>query len=140
MGTLVFRHHIGVDHSQQTLGPTSFVAVMAEVDLAEDTPRHVDCDGDGDGDGVDIVLIRRTDRIVAVGGRCTHLGAPMSQAWLHRGELVCPWHGSRFDPDSGCATTGPASAPLTRYDVRVAAGRIEVRRAAAQTTANGASR
>lgn len=124
-GNLVFRHRIGVDHSQQASGPTRFAAVMSDVDLAEDTPHHVECDG------VDIVLIRHGGRIHALGGQCTHLGAPMSQGWIYRGELVCPWHGSRFDPDSGCPTTGPATAPLTRYDVRVAAGQIEVRRAAA---------
>ncbi len=133
-GNLVFGHRIGVDHSQQASGPTGFVAVMPEVDLAEDLPHHIDCDG------VDIVLIRHTGRIYAVGGQCTHLGAPMSQGWLYRGELVCPWHGSRFNPDSGCATTGPATAPLTRYDVRIAAGQIEVRHAAAPAMAAGAPR
>lgn len=131
-GHLVFRHRIGVDHSQQAAGPAGFVAVMPEVDLGEDSPRHVDCDG------VDMVLIRHTGRIYALGGQCTHLGAPMSQGWLYRGELVCPWHGSRFNPDSGCAATGPATAPLTRYDVRVAADQVEVRRAATSATAAGA--
>jgi nitrite reductase/ring-hydroxylating ferredoxin subunit/uncharacterized membrane protein len=127
-GNLVFRHRIGVDHSQQISGRTGFVAVMPEIDLAEDTPHHIDCDG------VDIVLIRHNGRINAVGGQCSHLGAPMSQGWLYRGELVCPWHGSRFDPRSGCATTGPATAPLTRYDVRIAAGQIEVREATATSS------
>lgn len=126
-GDLVFRHRTGVDHSQPAAGPGGFVVVLAEADLVEDTPHHVDCDG------ADVVLLRQGGRIDAVGGRCPHLGAPMSQGWLHRGELVCPWHGSRFDPRSGCPVSGPATAPLTRYDVQVVAGQVEVRRAAATT-------
>ncbi len=132
-GNLVFRHRIGVDHSQHVPSPTGFVAVLPETDLAEDTPHHIECDG------VDIVLIRHDGRIDAVGGLCSHLGAPMSQGWLYRGELVCPWHGSRFDPGSGCVITGPATAPLSRYDVRVEAGQIEVRQAAAISSSTSSS-
>lgn len=127
-GDLVFRHRTGVDHSQPAAGPGVFVPVLASADLVEDTPRHVDCDG-----AEVVLLLRQGGRIDAVGGRCSHLGAPMAQGWLHRGELVCPWHGSRFDPSSGCALSGPATAPLTHYDVRVVAGQVELRRADAVT-------
>jgi nitrite reductase/ring-hydroxylating ferredoxin subunit/uncharacterized membrane protein len=127
-GNLVFRHRIGVDHSQPAAGPGGFTAILAEADLAEDTPHHVDCDG------ADVVLLRHDGRITAVGGRCPHLGAPMAQGWVHRGALVRPWHGSRFDPHSGCPVTGPATAPLTQYDVRVIDGHIEIRRVDATST------
>lgn len=121
-GDLVFRHRIGVDHSQQEVGSNRFVAVMAEADLAEDAPMQVQCDGAA------VVLIRHEDQITAVGQWCSHLAGPMSQGWVYRGQLVCPWHGSRFSLKTGCPTTGPAVAPLARFETRVVAGLIEVRR------------
>lgn len=126
-GDLVFRHRIGVDHSQQEAGSNRFVAVMAEADLIEDAPQQVQCDG------ADVVLIRHAGRISAVGQWCSHLAGPMSQGWVYRGQLVCPWHGSRFSLDTGCPTTGPAVAPLARFETRVVAGRIEVRHIPAVT-------
>lgn len=122
-GNLVFRHRIGVDHCPRPTGPYEFVEVMPEADLHEDTPHQVVCDG------VAVVLIRHRGRITALGAQCPHLGAPMAQGWLYRGELVCPWHGSRFDVRSGCALSGPSTAPLPRYDVRSAAGQLHIRRA-----------
>ncbi|SDY25747.1 Ferredoxin subunit of nitrite reductase or a ring-hydroxylating dioxygenase [Modestobacter sp. DSM 44400] len=127
-GKLVFRHRIGVDHSQQAPSPHGFIAVLPEADLAEDTPHEVHYAG------ATVVLTRHDGHIAAVGGLCSHLGAPMSQGWLYRGQLVCPWHGSRFDPRTGCAVTGPATAPLTRYEIRAAAGQIELRPAAPSST------
>ncbi len=54
-------------------------------------------------------------------------GAPMVDGWMDRGLLVCPWHGSRFDPVTGQVVRGPATAPLPCYQTRIRAGTIEVR-------------
>lgn len=121
-GDLVFRHRIGVDHSEQEAGSDRFVAVLAEADLAEDAPQQVQCDG------ATVVLIRHEDQITAVGQWCSHLAGPMSQGWVYRGQLVCPWHGSRFSLETGCPTTGPAVTPLARFETQVVDGLIEVRR------------
>nr|WP_235174444.1 Rieske 2Fe-2S domain-containing protein [Tomitella biformata] len=75
-----------------------------------------------------MVLVRNETQTYALGERCPHLGAPMVDGWLYRGDLVCPWHGSCFELDSGAATRGPASAPLPCHDVRERDGQIEVRR------------
>ena len=127
-GNLVFRHGIGVDHGHKPpAGSHRFVAVLAEADLVEDVPRLVRVDG------VDVVLVRHGGQISAVAGLCSHLGAPLEQGWLYRDTLVCPWHGSRFDLQTGCPSTGPATAPLARYETRVTAGHIEVRPVAVHT-------
>jgi nitrite reductase/ring-hydroxylating ferredoxin subunit/uncharacterized membrane protein len=121
-GELVFRHRIGVDRSEPSLEPREFVPVIAASALEPDTPHRID------HAGVKVVLIRRGERIFAVGEQCSHLSAPMSQGWLYRGELVCPWHGSHFDMDSGAPANGPATAPLACYETREAGGQIEIRR------------
>ena len=121
-GELVFRHRIGVDQSEPSMQPREFVPVLATADLEPDTPHRVE------HSGVAVVLIRRGERIFAVGEHCSHLAAPMSQGWLYRGELVCPWHGSHFDLDTGAPANGPATAPLACYETREADGQIEIRR------------
>ncbi len=121
-GALVFRHRVGVDRGDARLVPRAFTAVLAQADLGEDTPTVVDCDG------VSVVLLRHDGRVTALGGNCPHLGAPMAQGWLYRGEMVCPWHGSRFDPHTGAVTTGPATSPLTCFQTRLRDGQIEIRR------------
>lgn len=131
-GSLVFRHRVGVDHADGRLTPRGFVPVLAESELTEDSPSLVDCSG------VPVVLIRHEGRISALGGDCSHLGAPMAEGWLYRGEFVCPWHGSRFDLQTGAAMSGPATAPLACFQTQVREGQIEIRRIPpAQVTTTG---
>ncbi len=68
-----------------------------------------------DCSGVPVILLHHQGGISAVGDDCPHLGAPMVEGWLYRDQLVCPWHGSRFDLKTGAVTTGPATSPLTRF-------------------------
>lgn len=121
-GDLVFRHRVGVDRSETSLEPREFVPVMIAAELASDEPRRVN------HQGVTVVLVRRGPHVYAVGEQCSHLAAPMSEGWLYRGDLVCPWHGSCFDLESGAPVNGPATAPLACYETRIRDGHIEIRR------------
>ncbi len=121
-GDLVLRHRIGVDRSEISLEPREFVPVLASADLSPDEPRRVR------HDGVEVVLIRRGEKVYAVGEQCPHLSAPMSEGWLYRGDLVCPWHGSHFDLETGAPVNGPATAPLACYETRIQDGVVEIRR------------
>ncbi|MEC3982482.1 DUF5914 domain-containing protein [Amycolatopsis sp. H20-H5] len=50
--------------------------------------------------GVELVLWRTAaGRLAAGPGACPHLGAPLADARVHRGELVCRWHGLRLGED-----------------------------------------
>jgi Rieske Fe-S protein len=55
---------------------------------------------------------------------CTHLGCLVSFD-KKEGNLACPCHGSRFDPN-GAVLSSPAPAPLRAYDVRVAGDTVVV--------------
>jgi len=77
--------------------------------------------------GVGVVVYRADDRVLAVGEYCPHLGAPMSDGWIDRGSIVCPWHGSRFLCGTGEVARGPATAALPRYQTRVRDGVVELR-------------
>ena len=53
-------------------------------------------------------VARRGGELRAVSSRCRHQLADLSQGSLDRdGCLVCPWHGSRYDLDSGEMVAGP---------------------------------
>lgn len=48
------------------------------------------------------------DEYFAVTRRCRHLNADLSKGSIDReGCLVCPWHGAKFDVDSGRMVRGP---------------------------------
>ncbi|MDN5756926.1 MAG: Rieske 2Fe-2S domain-containing protein [Tomitella sp.] len=121
-GNLTYRHQVGVDHSTNELGPAEYVAVLPAGELEPGVPRRVVAAGVG------IVLVAEGAEIRALGERCPHLGAPMVDGWLYRGDLVCPWHGSCFNLNAGTATRGPASAPLPTFEARERDGQVEVRR------------
>ena len=47
-------------------------------------------------------------RLFAVSRRCRHLGADLAGGSIDReGCLVCPWHGSRYDVETGRMVEGP---------------------------------
>ncbi len=139
-GTLSYRHLLGTDHADRSAEPRTFTPVADLTDLPEGEPVGVRAAG------VSAVVLRDGEQVRAVGAACPHMGAPMAEGWLHRGDLVCPWHGSRFDVSTGATTQGPSTAPLPCFDVRVRSGRVELRRRAewrsptALTTEREASR
>jgi nitrite reductase/ring-hydroxylating ferredoxin subunit len=54
------------------------------------------------------VAHRRDGTVRAVSSRCRHQLADLSKGSLDEdGCLVCPWHGSRYDLDSGEMVEGP---------------------------------
>lgn len=123
-GVLVHRHRLGVDHSDPSLEPRDFVPVADEDELVEGVPRRVEYD-----EGA-AVLVRHRGRLFGVGEHCAHLGAPMVEGWLYRDGLVCPWHGSIYDLETGEPLRGPSTHPLPCFETRVREGRVELRRVA----------
>jgi nitrite reductase/ring-hydroxylating ferredoxin subunit len=54
------------------------------------------------------VAHRRDGSVRAVSSRCRHQLADLSKGSLDKnGCLVCPWHGSRYDLDTGEMVEGP---------------------------------
>ena len=76
--------------------------------------------------GEAVILVNASGRICALAGTCTHLQAPMADALLTDGVLVCPWHHARFCVDTGEATGAPAFDPLTAFEVEQRGGRVFV--------------
>ncbi len=65
------------------------------------------------------LLIHNTDgSVTALSPVCTHQGCDVVYQQANNA-LVCPCHGSRFDPKTGEAKRGPAQLPLKSYTVKV---------------------
>ena len=62
--------------------------------------------------GVEVVTWRTPDGSLHAGpGRCPHLGAPLCQAAVRDGDLVCRWHGLALGTDGG-----PGWEPFPAHD------------------------
>ena len=91
----------------------NWVRVGAVGDIAEGETSSVAI-----GD-VPIALYNVRGRIFATQAHCTHGSAELADGYIEGGEVVCPFHGGRFDIASGRATAAPCEAPLTVYETRI---------------------
>jgi nitrite reductase/ring-hydroxylating ferredoxin subunit/uncharacterized membrane protein len=115
---LVYALGVGSDRSGPRLR-VDWTPVLS-VSALNGQPQRVEVDGIG------VVVHQDGDDVLAVGEYCPHLGAPMSDGWVDRGRMVCPWHGSRFDCGTGDVMRGPATVPLQTYLTRIRDGMVEV--------------
>ena len=75
-------------------------------------------------EGAPVGVFRHEGAIYALGLVCTHLGCLVNRE-PDSGNMACPCHASRFDRNGG-VISGPAPAPLKRYDVRVSGDTVLV--------------
>ncbi len=95
---------------------------VAEDDLAVGELRPVLL-----ADGTKLCLGNADGELFAVRDCCPHAEFPLSDGEIEGTELVCAWHGARFDCANGDVIKGPADEPLALYPVRIADGAIWVR-------------
>ena len=65
--------------------------------------------------GKEILVINRNMKFYCLQARCTHAGAPLVEGEVENGILKCPWHGSRFNIETGEIVNGPAKKQLPVY-------------------------
>ena len=71
----------------------------------------------GHASGEAVVLARQGDEFFAVGGTCTHYGAPLGDGLVVGDTVRCPWHHACFSLRTGDALRAPALRPLARWHV-----------------------
>jgi 3-phenylpropionate/trans-cinnamate dioxygenase ferredoxin subunit len=70
-------------------------------------------------DGHRVALFKVDEDVYAIGDRCSHAEASLSEGELFDGEVECPLHGAVFDVTSGKAKSLPATSPVPTYAVKV---------------------
>jgi Rieske Fe-S protein len=70
-------------------------------------------------------ILHAPDGLLAVSGRCTHLGCAYAYAPAE-GQFHCPCHSSLFDKRTGVVLGGPATRPLDLLPIRIENGVVAV--------------
>ena len=69
--------------------------------------------------GQAIVLANVDGRLCALEDQCSHEAYPLSDGELDGDNVVCRYHGARFDACSGARKSLPAVRPVNAYAVEV---------------------
>jgi 3-phenylpropionate/trans-cinnamate dioxygenase ferredoxin subunit len=102
----------------------NFVAVAKTTDLAPGSMMRVTVENER------VVLARVEDKFYALRDACGHISVPLSFGTLEGYFIECPRHYALFDVRDGAYITGPMSANVPSYEVRVDGDTIYVRRPA----------
>ena len=74
-----------------------------------------------------LVVFRVNGEVRVLSDVCPHLSGPLHEGELRDGCLVCPWHGSSFRVTDGSVHSGPATAPVPAFEVRIMDEAVQVR-------------
>jgi nitrite reductase/ring-hydroxylating ferredoxin subunit len=99
-------------------------------DLAEGVALADLADGGklvGHAGGKPILLVRRGNKVFAVGAQCTHYNGPLGDGLVVGNTVRCPWHHACFDLRTGEALRAPALSPVACWRVEQQDGKIFVR-------------
>ncbi len=94
----------------------TWVEVTALDDLTPGAPVLVEVAGKR------IALVRIDGDVYAVGDRCSHAEASLSEGEVFDTEIECPRHGATFDLRTGEALTLPATRPVPTFQTKVEGG------------------
>lgn len=81
---------------------------------------------------IEVILTRTKKGLTALDGTCTHQGCTVGLDRKQK-KIVCPCHGSIFNPATGAVILGPNGAPknsirpLTKYTITEKAGKIYIK-------------
>ncbi|KAM9800860.1 apoptosis inducing factor mitochondria associated 4 [Neosynchiropus ocellatus] len=73
-----------------------------------------------------VLLVRTNGQYSAVGGRCSHYGAPLIKGVLVGDRVRCPFHGACFSVTTGDIEDYPGLDSLPKYKVKVQDGNVYV--------------
>ena len=76
--------------------------------------------------GICVLLSRSGNEVTAVGGHCTHQGAPLADGVRVGKSVICPWHHAMFDLASGEHLEPPGEGRLTAFSAKVEDGAVIV--------------
>ena len=74
----------------------------------------------------ELLVVNLNGKMLCLDARCTHAGAPLEEGEVIDSTLICPWHGSRFNVNTGEVLKGPAEKPLRVYPTKIIEDRLVV--------------
>jgi 3-phenylpropionate/trans-cinnamate dioxygenase ferredoxin reductase subunit len=107
------------EHSDELAGPD----LAQGIEISSVKPGQLIA---GHAFGEPIVLVHVEPNWFAVGGKCTHYGAPLAEGVLVSETIRCPWHHACFELRNGAASRAPALNDLPSYTVVVESNIVRV--------------
>lgn len=68
--------------------------------------------------GKEIALFNVNGKFFAIDNTCPHRGGPLGEGELEDSIVTCPWHGWRFNVETGISPVNPA-AMVPKYEVKI---------------------
>lgn len=122
-GHLSYARGVGVDTTTFQHETEEWTPVAPATEILYGNLRRATVAGEG------VIVTRAPDEsVVAYADRCVHRSGPLSEGRVVDGCVECPLHGSQFDLADGHVVAGPATRPQPRYEVRLDAGQVLLRR------------
>ena len=75
--------------------------------------------------GQKIAIFNVGGRYYAIENTCPHRGGPLAEGKIEGDEVICPWHGSRFNVKTGAVHEPPARQGVRSFAVRVTGDDVE---------------
>ncbi len=76
--------------------------------------------------GRKIAIFNLGSSVVAIDDTCPHRGGPLSEGAVSGTEVMCPWHGARFDLNTGNHLSPPAKNGVSVFKVQISGDEIQV--------------
>jgi len=89
--------------------------------------------------GQKIAIFNVGGRYYAIENTCPHRGGPLAEGKIEGDEVICPWHGSRFNVQTGAVLEPPARQGVRSFAVRVTGDDVEVEIGEESTSSFGAA-
>ena len=103
---------------------SEYVSVGRIEDLAQGEGRCVDVNG------VEVALFNLGGEFYAIDNNCTHQAGPLCEGDLDGEDVICPWHGWRYNIKTGVSPSHP-SVQVKNHLVKIENGEVKI--ALAQT-------
>ena len=72
-----------------------------------------------------ICIVNLGGNLSAMDNECLHQGGSLGQGMIEEGKVVCPWHGWKYDPNTGVAVDHPDQT-LKTYPIKVENGEVYI--------------
>ena len=76
--------------------------------------------------GQNIAIFNLGGSLYAIENTCPHRGGPLAEGMFVGEDVICPWHGSRFNVKTGAVLSPPAGQGVRSFLVRVTGNDVEV--------------
>ncbi len=128
-GHLSFRRGVGVTTVAFQSGPDDWEPLQLDAEPSTERPVRATASG------IPFAVVARSSTRNGASraphvmeSRCSHRGGPLHEGAVVDGCIECPWHGARFDLDTGKVRRGPAAAPQPVYEVDINDDQTMIRR------------